>query len=52
MIPEDEPGARVLCCKHGQALPRNFEVPEAFQSEVAAVCILDQDIVNGLDHRR
>jgi DNA-binding transcriptional LysR family regulator len=52
MIPEDEPSAGVLCCKHGQALPRHFEVPEAFQPQVAAVCILDQDVIQGLDRRR
>jgi len=52
MVPEDEPGARVLCCQQGQALPSNFEVPKAFQSQVPAVCILDQDVVDGLDLRR
>jgi hypothetical protein len=52
MIPEDEPGAGVPGGKDLKTLPGNLEILETLQPEMPAVGVLDQDVVDGLNHRR
>jgi hypothetical protein len=50
VIPENEARAGIPSGENWQALPGNLKILEAFQSQVAAIRILNQNVEGGLDH--
>jgi hypothetical protein len=52
VIPENEPGARILGSKHRQALPGDLKILQTLQPQVAAVGVFDYDVVRWRDHRK
>jgi hypothetical protein len=52
VIPERKARARVPGGKNEQTLSGNLQILEAFQPQMAAIRVLDHDVVGGLNHRK